>query len=149
MTEAEPQRPYIGAHLLLIKDHKLLLMKRTVKDSLDGMYALVAGKVDMHESPKKALAREAVEEAGIHVLSEDLEHVATIHHAEKNYKGQKNDIIEFYFVPKKLSGTPVIMEPDKASELDFFPLDNLPEPLTRSIRFALTALNGGPAFIEN
>ena len=47
----EPQRPYVGVHLLLIKDNKLLLIKRSVKDEQQGMYALIAGKTDDFESP--------------------------------------------------------------------------------------------------
>lgn len=149
MTEILPQRPYVGAHLLLIQDEKLLLMKRIVKDELAGRYALVAGKVDQFENPRKALAREVFEEVGIHILPENLEHLATVHHAETNYLGQKHDVIEFYFLPKTWEGVPMIMEPDKASELAFFALDDLPTPLPKGLLHALAALKGGSRFIEN
>lgn len=148
-SKPEPQRPYVGAHLLLIDDqNRLLLMKRTVKNEMDGLYALIAGKVDVFESPRTALAREVFEESGITILSEDLEHVVTIHHAETDYKAAKHDVVEFYFRPKKWSGTPQIMEVDKASEIAFFPIENLPSPISPYIKHALNALNGAPSFVE-
>ncbi len=144
-----PQRPYVGAHLLLIRDGQLLLMKRTVKDEMDGLYALVAGKVDLNESPSVALAREAYEEVGVMIDPEDLCHVLTIHHAKTAYKADLHDIIEFYFTTDRWSGEPHLMEPERASELKFFPLDQLPEPLSPWIGYALNAYrDGGPGFIE-
>lgn len=153
MSQAElnpqPQRPYVGAHLLLIDDqNRLLLMKRTVKDEMDGLYALIAGKVDVFESPSVALAREAYEEAGITIVAEDLQHIVTIHHAETDYKAAKHDVVEFYFRPRKWSGTPVITEPDKASELAFFALDDLPQPISPWIEHVLKAMNDNTRFIE-
>ncbi len=144
-----PQRPFVGAHLVLIQDGKVLLMKRTVKDSMEGMYALVAGKVDQFESPRAAIAREAMEEAGLKIAANDLDLVVTVHHAKSDYKAEKHDVIEFYFAPKKWEGTPTIMEPHKVCELEFFPLNNLPQPLPDGVKFALKALDGGPRFVEN
>ena len=149
MTELQPQRPYIGVHVIIIKDNKLLLMKRTVKNSMDGMFALVAGKMDPYESPRAAAVREVQEEIGIEILTEDLEYIATVHHAGTDYRTEKIDVVELYFKTDKWQGVPVILEKDKASELDFFPLDNLPQPIPKGLIFALEALNGGPSFIEN
>ncbi len=148
MTAPTPQRPYVGAHLLLIKDGQLLLMKRTVKDEMDGLYALVAGKVDLNEAPSIALAREAFEEVGVTINPADLRHVLTIHHAKTAYKADLHDIIEFYFTTDRWSGEPHLMEPELASELKFFALDKLPEPLSPWIKHALQAYSGGPSFIE-
>lgn len=145
----QPQRPYVGVHLLLIRDGQLLLMKRTVKDEMDGLYALVAGKVDLNESPSVALVREAYEEVGVMIDPKDLRHVLTIHHAKTEYKADLHDIIEFYFTTDHWSGEPHLMEPELASELKFFPLDKLPEPLSPWIKYALKAYqSGGPGFIE-
>jgi 8-oxo-dGTP diphosphatase len=149
MSEIQPQRPYVGAHLVLIRDSKVLLMKRTVKDSMEGMYAFVAGKVDQFESPREALAREAFEEVGLKVAANDLEHILTVHHAKSDYKADKADVIEFYFTARKWEGEPQNLEPHKVSELGFFPLDNLPQPLPDGLKFAISALNGGSNFIEN
>lgn len=144
----EPQRPYVGVHLLIFDEGKLLLMKRTVKDQMEGMYALVAGKVDQHESPKIALVREVFEETNLRINPEHLVLIATVHHAKTDYKAQKEDVIEFYFKTDQWQGKPVIMEPDKASELGFYRLDELPTPMPKGLQFALHALKGGPSFIE-
>lgn len=155
MTASEPvhQRPWVGAHLLLIKDGpdglEVLLMRRTVKQSMDGIYALVAGRADQHESPRVSLAREAMEEAGLTVQADDLRHILTIHHAKTPFKGKDDDLIEFYFVTDKWQGTPMIQEPDRASELAFFLLESLPEPISPWLQHALNAWkNDGPSYIE-
>ena len=148
MADAQPQRPYVGAHLILIQDGKLFLMKRSVKDGMDGIYALMAGKVDQFESPRVALAREAHEEISITIDPNDLEVVCIVHHAQSDYKAEKHDVIEFYFQAQKWQGTPTNMEPDKASEIGFYLLDSLPQPNSKALPHVLKALNGGPRFVE-
>lgn len=147
-VQRPPQRAYVGAHLLLLQDDQILLMKRTVKDSMDGMYAAIAGKVEEGESPLDAVLREATEEAAIRLDAGDVHFLATVHHAASIYRAEIVDVIEFYFVARKWSGTPVICEPDKASEMAFFPLDNLPDPLPQGLLAALSALQGGACYIE-
>lgn len=148
MTSPQPQRAFVGVHLLMIQDNCLFLTKRLVKNSMYGMYALVAGKVDQFESPRDALVREAREEIGVILTPESLDHVTTVHHAQSDYKLEKHDVIEFYFLAKEWQGTPVNHEPDKIHEIGFFPMDALPTPLPRGLTHALEALKTGQRFIE-
>lgn len=60
----EPQKPYIGVHLLLIKDNQILLSRR-MHDHLKGVYMMVAGHVDIGESLIETMVRETKEEANI------------------------------------------------------------------------------------
>jgi 8-oxo-dGTP diphosphatase len=95
------------------------------------------------------LCREVYEEVGIEVKPNELEHILTIHHSKTDYKAQKLDVIEFYFLPKRWEGSPTIKEPDKASELGLFPLNDLPSPLPQGLLLALDAMKNGIRFIEN
>ena len=58
------QTPFIGAHLMLIQNNKILLQKRK-GGHLDGWYSPVSGHVDKGENIIEALVREAKEEADI------------------------------------------------------------------------------------
>lgn len=139
---AAPQRPYIGVFLLLIKDSKVLLLRRH-DDHLNGLYMLVAGHVDEGETLTGALIREAEEEAGIHIHQKDLHLLCVIPHPNAPYKGKTADIINFIFLCEKFEGTPHNNEPHKADMLDFYPLENLMLPLTPHTKLAIDAYKNG------
>jgi len=61
-----------ASYLVLIKDNKILLQRRFNTGYEDGKYMMVAGKVDKGESFSKCVIREASEEIGITIKSEDL-----------------------------------------------------------------------------
>ncbi len=54
-----------AVYLILIKENKVLLLKRANTGYEDGNYSLVAGHMDGNETIKQAMIREATEEAGI------------------------------------------------------------------------------------
>lgn len=136
----KPQRPYLGVHLLLVRDGKILLMRRKTAGEVCGTYATIAGKVDEAESPTVALVREVKEEVGITVRAEDLRLLLTLHHNQTVYNGGRVDVVELYFTASIWSGEPCLLEPDKADNLAFYPLNNLPQPLLPWLQHALDAL---------
>ena len=58
-----------GIYLVLIKDNKILLLRRYNTGNDDGNYSLVGGHVDDGEAYKDAMIREAKEEADIEINS--------------------------------------------------------------------------------
>ena len=68
-----------SVQLILIKDNKILLLRRFNTGWMDGRYGFIAGHIDGGEEIKKAMIREAKEEAGITVFEEDLEVVHIMH----------------------------------------------------------------------
>jgi ADP-ribose pyrophosphatase YjhB (NUDIX family) len=67
--------------------------------------------------------RECKEELNIDVETEDLTFIHLSHRFSNRI------YYDIYFVVNKYNGEPVIMEPDKCSELSWFDMDNLPHDI--------------------
>lgn len=107
--------------LLLIKEEKILLMKRQNTGYMDDNYGVVGGHVEEGESLKQAMVRETKEEVGINIKEEKLKYVCGIRRAEnENY-------INFFFYTDQWEGTPEIKEPEKCSELKWVEVGRLPD----------------------
>lgn len=145
MTD-EHQRPLIGAHLMLIKNNKLLLQKRN-SGALKGVYTPISGHVDGHETVIEALVREAQEEADIILNPKDLEVKIVAHLPNAPYKGGHQDIINFFCFTDKFEGEIKNKEPDKCESLDFYDLDNLPSELMSHIFEVLKAYKLGQTYV--
>jgi 8-oxo-dGTP diphosphatase len=108
-------------HLIIIRDGRILLLLRANTGYEDNKYSVIAGHHDGNESLRVAMVREAREEAGLIIKSEDLKFVHVMH------RNSDQERISFFFVPEKWVGEPENMEPDKCNDLSWFPLGNLPE----------------------
>ena len=62
----------IAVHLLLVKDSRVLLLRRYKTGYEDGNYSVVAGHIDGWEELKDAMIREVKEEAGIEIRRSNL-----------------------------------------------------------------------------
>lgn len=112
------------AHLFLVKDGKILLLRRFNTGYEDGKYSVVAGHIDENETAKRTMIREAKEEAGIDISAEDLQ-VAHVMHRKGKAPG--NERIDFFFTAKQWTGELRNMEPEKCDDLSWFELDKLPD----------------------
>lgn len=131
-----------SVYLLIIKDNKILLLRRADTGYEDGNYGLAAGHVDVDESITAAAIREAKEEAGIDINPADLEIKTTMH------RRQKDERVDFFFEVKKWSGEVQNMEMDKCDDLSWFPLDNLPSNTIPYIRQAIECYKKGIIYSE-
>ena len=61
-----------AVHIILINDNKILLQKRKGSKLWPGYYALPAGHIDEGETQYDALVREAKEELGIEINTNDI-----------------------------------------------------------------------------
>lgn len=119
------------AHLLLMKDGKILLSRRVNTGYEDGKYSVVAGHIDENETARQAMIREAKEEAGINIDIDDLDIAHMMHRNEGDHR------IDFFFTAKKWFPEPNIMEPDKCDDLRWFDLDKLPDNTIPYIKKAI------------
>jgi len=94
-----------SSYLVLIKNNKILLLRRINTGFQDGKYGLVAGHVEKNEGFTKAMIREAKEEANIVLNSKDLEVAHVLNRSEKKNKDVEiKERIDVFFIAKKWQG---------------------------------------------
>ncbi len=137
-TEKEWFRVHSAVYLLLVRENKLLLLRRTNTGYEDGKLSLVAGKMDGNEEVKRAAAREAWEESGVRVDPADLEVASVMHRLSDT-----GEWIDFFLTVKRWEGEPYNREPDKCSEMVWYPLNALPGDMIPHVRQAVENVLSG------
>ncbi|MCX0269605.1 NUDIX domain-containing protein [Nocardia zapadnayensis] len=117
-------RHVIDVHILLARDRRLLLTQRR-GGAFDGEWHLPSGKVDAGEPLTAAAAREAREEIGVII---DPAHLRFVHAAHVADSGPEPRLGVFFEASEWL-GEPTNQEPDKCSDVRWFPVDRLPDNL--------------------
>ncbi len=124
-----------ASYLFLLKDNKILLLRRYNTGYEDGNYSLIAGHVEPNETFTQAMIREAKEEAGIILTNKDLE---VTYIMQRNSKTNKNDErIDVFFVAQNWQGELKNMEPNKCDDLTWFEINNLPQNIIPYIKEAI------------
>lgn len=121
--------PYVAVFVVLKNDkNEYLLLQRANTGYLDGYYEYPAGHLERYESLHECAVREVKEEVGVDIKVEDLKLIHI----------NQNDIdkpyLNFTFVCSKWEGKPLIREPEKCSDMQFFALYALPEKRTLNLR---------------
>lgn len=129
------------AGLFLRKDNEILLQKRCNNEYCSKLYAIPGGSVEAGESVLETIVREADEELGITLLEKDLKVVHTMH-----FKSKHGEFIHFFVEAHKWEGEPKIMEPNKCSEIKWFPIEELPENITAENKQGIELSNKGVSF---
>jgi 8-oxo-dGTP diphosphatase len=132
----------LSVYLILVKDGKVLLLRRFNTGYEDGNYGLVAGHADGNERATDAMCREALEEAGLVIKPKDLKFVHFMH------RRQNDERADVFFTADKWEGEPKNMEPDKCDDLSWFPLDNLPSNIIIYIKEVLENFQKGVYYSE-
>jgi 8-oxo-dGTP diphosphatase len=132
----------VAVHLFLLRDGRVLLLRRANTGYEDGNYSVVAGHLDGGESVTQAAIREAREEVGILLRPADLTAVGVMHRVSDDER------IDFFLVATRWGGTPANHEPDKCSELRWCALDALPANTIPYVRVALENFRRGVWFAE-
>lgn len=123
-----------GSLLILIKDDKVLLLKRINTWYWDGTYHVPSGHVEFGENFTDAMIREAKEEAWITLTREQLKVVHIQHKKAEDYHHER---VHVYFLATAWTGEVQNIEPNKCSDLSWFSLDDLPKNLDYSVRDVL------------
>jgi 8-oxo-dGTP diphosphatase len=129
-------------HLVLVRDDRLLMLRRFNTGFQDGNYSLVAGHVDGGETFAAAMAREAFEEAGLVLDPRSLRLVHVMH------KNTDEERLSLFFKADNWSGEPFNKEPDKCDELTWFPLLQWPTNTVPYVRKALSHILAGDLYSE-
>lgn len=118
-----------GVALIIERDDKMLLLKRSPAATHPGYYCNIGGHVDGGETIRQAAAREAYEEVGIIIKPDQLKFLQVVHRYHEN-----GEVIVFFFKALSFEGEPINKEPEKHSEMIWVPINNLPEPLFPTFR---------------
>ncbi len=119
--------PRVGIGVFLIKDGKILLLKRRGSHG-EGTWALVGGHLEFKESLEEGAIRETLEETGIKIKNPELITIT-------------NDIFEkedkhyiTIFMKANIEEEPKNIEPEKCEKLEWFSWENLPSPLFTPVK---------------
>lgn len=131
-----------AVYIILVRDNKLLLIRRKNTGWKDGEYGLPAGHLEHGETVKEAAAREAKEESTVDIKPHDLELVHVMHR-KANF-----EYIDLYFTTNKWQGEAKVGEPDLADDYGWFPVDSLPSNTVDYIKSAFENYRKGVFFSE-
>lgn len=130
----------VAVHVFLVRDGRVLLLRRHNTGYEDGNYSVIAGHLDGGEEVIQAAIREAREEAGISLAPRDIALVGVMHQcSDKEY-------IDFFVAASHWDGDIVNAEPDKCDDLCWHPLDHLPKNVIPYVRRALDNYRSGRWF---
>ena len=129
--------PGVGCGLVIQRaDGRVLLCKR-LKAPEAGFWNIVGGKVDLMERSIDAARREAEEESGLKIGAVDF-----LCLAEEIILADGQHWVSLIYVTRDFTGEPTLTEPDKLSDIGWFALDDLPQPLSAFSAKAFAAMNG-------
>lgn len=130
----------VAVHLFLMKDERILLLRRYNTGYEDGKYSVIAGHLDGDEEVKAAMIREAKEEAGIDIAVEDMEIIGVMH------RKSEDERIDYFLTAKVWKGEIVNKEPEKCDALAWFHLQGLPDNVIPYVRKAISNFQEGIRF---
>ncbi len=127
-------------HLLLLDGDRVLFGRRENTGYEDGAYHVPSGHLEADESVVQALIREAKEEVGVSIKPEHVKFSHVMHNSSSGGR------VAFFFTVCEWEGEPDNREPEKCSELRWFPLNALPDHMIDYCRMALANVAAGSAF---
>ncbi|NHJ23796.1 MAG: NUDIX domain-containing protein [Candidatus Lokiarchaeota archaeon] len=143
-TRHYPIRPQVGVGVLLVRNEKLLLVKRKYNPDA-GYWSIPGGHLDLGERVEDAAEREALEETGFNVKITSLAGIINKIMYDKSGKVEYHYVLINYFV-KQIDGNhdQLPKAQDDALEARFVPFDELKEyKLTESLVELLKQLKIG------
>lgn len=132
---------------VVIREHEgreeVLLLRRANTNYMDRKWDFAgSGHVEEGETATQAVCRELLEETGLVARPGDAVFLHVSHRVkEPTY-------YDFYFQIKTWTGEPSIREPDKCSDMDWFPTDALPEDMIPNRRRTFLLSRTGVPYSE-
>ena len=135
MNRSEESFPVVGAGVMILRENRILLGRRL--SSLGrGTYGWCGGGMRRGEGIRETAQREMLEETGL--LTEGLTLLSI---AMVDIDGEP--VLDFEFLDNGVSGEPVLREPDKVEEWNWYSLDALPMSLFPPVSIGLSAFKSG------
>lgn len=138
----------VGVFLFLIQNDRILLLRRYRTGIEDGLYVVPMGGHDGLEPLTNSIIREANEEANIILKPTQLQVCHVMHRFHPMPNGLSFEQIDVFYKANSYTGVLKNMEPHKCDELEFYPLNDLPEKTAGFIRHAIECMRQGQCFSE-
>ena len=126
-----------AVYVTVLKNRKVLLLRRFQTGYLDGYWDLPSGHVEAGETLKECCVRELKEEAGLKTKAFGLKLI----HVYQNFSTPESPYFGYIFRANRWTGEPSIQEPAKCDDLSLFPLNKLPLKTVPQVREALKNVN--------
>lgn len=136
----------VAAYLVLKQANSVLLLKRKNTGYEDGNFSVIAGHVEVGESFRHTIVREAREEANITISEQDI---VQTHVQHRKSSWDQSERVDVYFLVEKWSGEIQNMEPEKCESLEWHPIDSLPKNTIECVKVALNSLFNGSEYSEH
>jgi ADP-ribose pyrophosphatase YjhB (NUDIX family) len=120
-----------AAYLWYISRGKILMIRRFQTGYADGEYSFPAGHVEDGETLARCLIREAKEEVNVTVTNKDISLVHIMHRKSSDIR------LDFFFLARFSATRPKNMEPEKADDMRWFPINSLPKNTVPYLRKAI------------
>ncbi|MDR2778526.1 MAG: NUDIX domain-containing protein [Rickettsiales bacterium] len=134
----------VAVYAIIIREKKILLSLRKGSGFFDGSYSFVSGHLEADETLAEAMIREAKEEANIDIVRM---HLGTVLFRFR-LTPQNNNYLDCFFIIDEFRGELNNNEPEKCDELNFYPLEQLPENTIDYVKYSLGNALGGVIYSE-
>lgn len=121
--------------MIFVRQGRVFLAKRQGSHG-EGTWASAGGHLEDGESFEECARREALEELGLTVGDLQFLCVSNIVAYHKHY-------VDIEFLGDIGKQEPRLIEPERFSHSNWFPLDGLPQPIFRAVCYALDSLRTG------
>lgn len=127
--------PKVGVGAVILDENKRILLVLRKKSPEAGYWSLPGGKVEYMETVENAVIREIKEELGIDIEIERLLCVT-------NHIVQSENVhwVAPTFVAHIINGNVQNREPHALQEVQWFPIDDIPDKITITTEYALEQL---------
>src|ERR1044072_3885439 len=129
--------PGLVVRWVILRQGRVLLYTR-MRPAEAGCWNIDGGKVDHMDPAEAAARREAEEETGL-----TIGRIERIGMTEQIIDADRQHWISILYLARDVEGEPQLTEPDKLSDFGWFPLTDLPEPLSAFTKAAIAALPTG------
>lgn len=134
----------VTANMVCRFGNDVLLIRRSQNARVwPNFWAFPGGKLEEGELLRETAIREASEEIGVYVAEENIEAETCV--MVRSVEGTK---LVYMCMTEQWDGTPEILESHLASDIAWFSMDNLPEPMIPYHRQALRSLEQGESYSE-
>ena len=128
---------------VVIRNNNILLLKRKNTPWMNWYWGILWGRLDAGESMTHWAIRELREETGLTISDENIAFKSIVQHKDERWE-------RIYFIIQvvDINEEPQNREPEKCEDMQWFPLNNLPQNITPQVQIALDAIQNQEHYQE-